>query len=288
MSALSLAASLTLPFSFSPFRSRLFLVHRDAEVHESGLNTLRALACEVLARRVVARSEKRAFQGLSTSTSATYLSLTKKFTRIDDDGDLTVPTSALESAVDQHSITFLSSSEVQHCTDAMWKGKLIRRYDEKTGNAYYAVSDLAKEGGFWAHFDPVRLGVPRNSYYLSIASFMFFLVLYTISTRVYKGLDIWEMLLWLWAVGFISEDISHYVKIRGIDAVSLWIVMDLATDVLLGVSFFFRIASFITNNEDSQIYYQLKAFQWLACLAPLLWLQVLKAAGEWEDLKFGA
>lgn len=171
---------------------------RDAEVHESGLNTLRSVACKVLARRVVARSERRSLQGLDSNSSgptSTYLSLTKKFRRTDEDGDLTAPTSALESAVDQHSVTFLSSTEVQNCVTAMWKGKLIRRYDEQTGNAYYVGSDISRDGSFWSHFDPSRLGVPRNSYYLSIASFMFFLVLYTISTRTYKGLDIWEILV---------------------------------------------------------------------------------------------
>lgn len=84
----------------------------------------------MLARRVVARSERNFKEGKSaTGASGPYhaershLSLTKKFRQVDEDGDVTLPTSALEAAIDQHCIYFLSSTEAQRCVSALWSGR---------------------------------------------------------------------------------------------------------------------------------------------------------------------
>lgn len=80
----------------------------------------------------------------------------------------------------------------------------------------------------------------------------------------------------LFPLRFVAEDIGHFIKIRGLDAIQLWVVMDVMTDILLITSFTFRVLSFMTKNSHTEEYYQLRAFQWLSCLAPILWLQVLK------------
>lgn len=43
------------------------------------------------------------------------------------DGDQSPPTSALETAIDQNAVHFLSSTEVQHVIDSLWRGEWVQR-----------------------------------------------------------------------------------------------------------------------------------------------------------------
>jgi hypothetical protein len=70
------------------------------------------LACEVAARRVVAKFPvEEQYQILST-----------RFSRIESDGDVSLPLSAIELASDLHLPIFLSSAESQKTIFALWKG----------------------------------------------------------------------------------------------------------------------------------------------------------------------
>jgi len=62
------------------------------------------LICEVLARRVVSLAESLGSQGKEdgTSVQASHISLSKRFVQLEEDGDKSLPTSTLESAVDQN------------------------------------------------------------------------------------------------------------------------------------------------------------------------------------------
>lgn len=87
--------------------------HSDSKQREGALNEQRGLLCEVLARRVVARMEAvyigKARQESSErgeaapagpfGRDASHLALSKRWRTLDEDGDVTTPESALESAV---------------------------------------------------------------------------------------------------------------------------------------------------------------------------------------------
>lgn len=65
----------------------------------------------------------------------------------------------------------------------------------------------------------------------------------------------------------------------GLDKViSFWVVVDLCTDVLFVTAFSFRVAGWVEKSHKDRIGYQLLAFQFLSCIAPLLWMQLLKLA----------
>ncbi len=51
--------------------------------------------------------------------------------------------------------------------------------------------------------------------------------------------------------------------------------LTLFTDGLLLISFSFRVASFVAHGKKADSY-ELRAFQFLACVAPLIWVQLLK------------
>lgn len=240
------------------------------------LNALRATACEIVARRVtyqLLRSES-----LSSRRDGTYLCLSKRFSYIDADGDVTLPTSALESAVDQESVHFLSSPEAQACVEAIWTGRLVQSYASGShDHVHFVPYKGADSGSFLAHFEPTRLAVPRTLYSLSLFTWMMLLVVYSLATRQYTGLDIWEIILWVMLAGYILEDVVRWWKMRGLEALSIWLVVDVLQDGLAIASFSVRVISFIYEDPDHTAKYQLLAFRLLACLAPFLWIQLLKA-----------
>jgi hypothetical protein len=97
----------------------------DARTRAYALNEQRALVCEVVARRAVAMIESlEQSQGKEGDYSepASHVCLSKRFIQLEEDGDKSLPTSTMESAVDQNCVIFLSSSEAQRCAEDLWKG----------------------------------------------------------------------------------------------------------------------------------------------------------------------
>lgn len=265
----------------------------DAAHRDRLLNEQRALACEVLARRVVAELErgenresgahgsgrgqrpKTAANGASGSGSGSHISLSKRFVRIEEDGDRTLPTSALETAVDQNCVHFLSSPEAQKCANELWKGYLTQQYSE-TGHVFFEPHRPASSS-FLDRLDPARLAVPQYQYYTGLLIHVALIVVYTLSTLEYTGLDVWEILLWCFAAGYLLDDITRWVKMRGLDSViSFWVVVDFVTDALFVTAFAFRVAGWAARSQERSDELQLLAFQFLSCVAPFLWMLLLK------------
>lgn len=253
---------------------RRLCINRDSQDPE--LNCLRATACEILARRTVYRllkSEEKASQ-----RAGSFLCLSKRFSYIDTDGDATLPTSALESAVDQESVSFLSAPEAQACIQALWTGRLVQRYAEgKNDFVHFVPFEAAESGAFSAHFSPNRLAVPRTLYTLSLMTWILLLVVYSMATLEYTGLDFWEVALWIMLAGYVMEDITRWWKVRGLEALSIWLIIDVLQDALAVAALVVRVISFIYEDTVHTAKYQRLSFQLLACLAPFLWIQLLKA-----------
>ncbi|CAO1618664.1 unnamed protein product [Sympodiomycopsis kandeliae] len=249
----------------------------EQDEKDEQLNELRALACEVIARRVVYQLLRAESQ--DQERDGTFLCLSKRFFYIDGDGDVTLPTSALESAVDQSSVTFLSSPEAQACVEAIWTGRLVQSYHlgSRHNHVHFVPYRSSGQGSFYDHFDPRRLAVPRTLYSFGLVTWIIFLVVYSLATLEYTGLDGFEIALWVMLVGYLFEDFVRWWKVRGLEALSIWLVVDLAQDVLAVAAFSVRIVSFIYEDVDHSAKYQRLSFQLLACLAPFLWMQLLKA-----------
>lgn len=88
--------------------------HKDAYRNPSDFDEHmnHKLACEVIARRVVQKYP----------TERQHIILSTRFSRIESDGDVSLPLSAIELASDQHCPIFLSSAESQRTVFALWKG----------------------------------------------------------------------------------------------------------------------------------------------------------------------
>lgn len=120
-----------LPYALLEAR-RYFRKQERLNPADSDEMLCRKLACEVLARKIVAK----------TPMVEQYARLSRRFTRIESDGDESLPLSALESAIDQHATFFLSSSESQRCVFALWRGLLVPKEVKDGGIQYVPVRDF--------------------------------------------------------------------------------------------------------------------------------------------------
>ncbi|GAA5987011.1 hypothetical protein JCM11641_004418 [Rhodosporidiobolus odoratus] len=243
------------------FREQMKLNPSDADENEG-----RKLACEALARKLVARAEMREQYGL----------LSKRWTTVDEDGDETLPLSALESAVDQHATFFLSSNEAQRCVFALWKGLLVQRFKEG-GNVEYEIYKVkAGEGGFLGHWTPDRIGVPRYQFFFRIALWILFLFCYTFAIQTpERGFGIEDSILYIQLLGYLVEDLVRIWKIGVFAATGFWQLVNWCIYIISLVAFVYRCMDLHTDDPEKQSQYRMQAFQWLSSAAPLIWAKLL-------------
>ncbi|KAF9569112.1 calcium activated cation channel [Agrocybe pediades] len=239
-----------------------------------GENLGRAIACEVLARRIVHLTEPDRINAIMST----------RYKHRQVDGDESEMSSALEMAIDQHCTIFLSSNEAQEVVNALWVGDLIQKNNANHDIDYVPYADT-REHTFWGHFDPSRLSVPRYQNMFRIGIWLFFLGIYSRAVReplerldaAHKMLDESEIILYVLALSFIVEDLhKFYTLLRFVTwrAFTFWNAVALATDSLLLTAFVFRVASLASDGEkESEM--RLRSFQTLSCVSPLIWMKLI-------------
>lgn len=254
-----------LPFALLEAR-RYFRNAAFADPSDSDENEGRKLACEVLARKLVARTPLLEQYGL----------LSARYTVVDADGEETLPCSVLESAVDQHATFFLSSNESQRCVFAVWRGLLVQ-VEKDDGSIEYEPYESAKqEGGFIEHFNPSRVGVPRYQFFFRIALWLVFVIAYTAAIATpYRGFGVEDVILYVQLAGYILEDITRVWKIGVWSAVNFWVCVNCMIYTLLGVAFAYRVLDLRTRDTDKSDAYRRLSFEFLASASPLIWMKLL-------------
>ncbi|KAF5387843.1 hypothetical protein D9615_000601 [Tricholomella constricta] len=180
--------------------------HNPADYGENiGRGTSVAIACEVLARRIV---------HLSPPDRLTVI-MSSRFQHRQVDGDESDMSSALEQAIDSHCSIFLSSSEAQEVVNALWTGELIQKNNANHDIDYVPYADT-REHTFWGHLDASRLNVPRYQNIFRIVIWFFFLVAYSQAVReplerLGDSLDEWEVVLYTMALSFAVEGRSNFI-----------------------------------------------------------------------------
>ncbi|GAA6040060.1 hypothetical protein JCM8097_004760 [Rhodosporidiobolus ruineniae] len=257
--------SACLPFALLEAR-RYFRTQQRNNPSDADENAGRKLACEAIARKLVARLEMK----------EQYAVLSKRWTTVDEDGDETLPCSALETAVDQQATFFLSSNEAQRCTFALWKGLLVQNQTE-SGNIEYQLYKVdADRQGFLAHWDPNRVGVPRYQFFFRISLWILFLVCYTIAIQSpERGFSFEDIILYVQLAGYAAEDLVKMYKIGWYAASSFWLVVNFLIYIMATVAFVYRILDLRAADPEKQAMYRMRAFQWLSSAAPLVWAKLL-------------
>ncbi|KAK4053593.1 Calcium channel yvc1 [Microbotryomycetes sp. JL221] len=243
------------------FRKQAYLNPSDSDENEG-----RKLACEALARKLVAK----------TPMSEQYSLLSARFTVIDSDGDETLPLSALESAVDQHATFFLSSGESQRCVWALWSGLLVQKIKTDGRIEYEPYQSARERGGFSNHWDPDRIAVPRYQFFFRIFLWVIFIVAYSIAIQTPdRGFGLEDVLLYVQVLGYLLEDITKVWKIGIWSALNFWLIVNGIIYVMLTIAFVYRIADQSTHNPDKSFSLRLRSFQWLSSAAPLIWMKLV-------------
>jgi hypothetical protein len=241
----------------------------DAADYEENHN--RAIACEVLARRIVHLSPPDRINSIM-STRYRHRQL---------DGDTSETASALEMAIDSHCTIFLSSSEAQDVVLDLWKGELIQKNNAHHDIDYVSYKET-RDCGFWDHLDPARIGVPRYQSLFRIVVWIFFLVVYSQAVREplerlsrdQNSLDAWEIVLYAMALSFTIEDSVRLYKILRIAsyrAINFWTGVSVITDGILFAAFVLRLMDL--NAADN--IYRVKSFQVLSFVSPFIWMKLI-------------
>lgn len=239
-----------------------------------GENLGRAVACEVLARRIVHLAEP--------DRIATIMSTRYQHRQID--GDASEMSSALEVAIDQHCTIFLSSTEAQDVVNDLWTGALVQVNNEAHDIEYVRYDDT-REHSFYGHLDVSRLSVPRYQNIFRIFVWAFFLVAYSQAVREpldkldanHLSFDPWEIVLYFMALSFIIEDLYKFFKLLKFvtwRAFNFWNAIAFITDSLLLAAFIIRLLG-IHGEPDQQAALRLKSFQVLSFVAPFIWMKLV-------------
>ncbi|KIM46401.1 hypothetical protein M413DRAFT_441497 [Hebeloma cylindrosporum] len=222
-----------------------------------GENRGRAIACEVLARRIVHLAEPDRIKAIMST----------RYQHRQIDGDESEMSSALEMAIDQHCSIFLSSSEAQDVVNALWTGDIIQKNNDSHDIDYVPYADT-REHTFWGHYDPSRLSVPRYQNIFRISVWFFFLAIYSRAVReplerldeAHKSLDESEIILYFYIL-------LRFVTWR---AFNFWNAIAFVTDSLLLTAFVLRILGLIADGENEAAF-RLHSFQILSCVSPFIW-----------------
>ncbi|KAH8094840.1 hypothetical protein BXZ70DRAFT_991717 [Cristinia sonorae] len=240
-----------------------------------GENLGRAIACEVLARRVIHRAPPDRITPMMST----------RFMHREIDGDESEKVSALEMAIDSHCTIFLSSTEAQDVVNDLWKGHLVQKHDVKHDIDFMPFTEHTHDG-FWSHMSPSRLAVPRYQNIFRILVWAIFLLVYSQAVREpldkidpdYHDFDTWEIILYTMALSFCFEALTLpftqiYKLLRFVSwrAFGFWNFISFMIDTLLFSAFILRIVG-IASSETNNHAMRLRSFQCLSFVAPMICL----------------
>jgi hypothetical protein len=243
------------------FKSQALLELWDADLHD-----VRAVACEVIAKRLIEEEEDQRYLLEEV--------LLKRYSILAD-GTETIPANAIERAVDLHALIVIGSSGYQKCIQYLWRGWLVQDDEDPSRFVDYAEKTNTS---YWIHLDPDRMRVPVYQNTLQIAFSFIYLALYTgaINTVNRDGdLDIVEGFLYLFTFGFICDEVAKLWKV-GRYYIGFWNIFNTTLYSLLVVSFVLRLVALghPVDTEERRQFNEL-SYNFLAFSAPMFWMRLL-------------
>ncbi|KKY21930.1 putative vacuolar cation channel [Phaeomoniella chlamydospora] len=221
------------------FKRQAHLELWDADLHE-----VRAVACEVIAKKLIEAEEDEVhlLQDI----------LLKRYATVRD-GEDTEPTNVIERAVDLHALRVIGSSGYQKCVGYLWKGWL---HQDDTDPAQFVDYKEKGNTSYWAHLNPDR----------------------AINTINEDGdLDIVEGVLYVMTFSFICDEIAKFWKI-GRYYFGFWNAFNNTLYSLLTISFILRMialgASSDPDNQRRSDFNKL-SYRFFAFSAPMFWMRLL-------------
>ena len=235
---------------------------------DSDLNELRAVAAEVIAKRIIEREE---------DTDLVYSDwLLRRYSILDAGGEPTDPKSAIELAIDIHVPRVLSSSAATTVIDMIWDGRAMVKYSADDSLRFSIASTERRT--FWQSFRAERATVPRYQNALLILQNVVFLVLYTISVNSANQtgqFDPPELIMALFVCGYLLDDLVKSYKI-GLRIYLSSVGLNLCTWALFVTAGVMRLIALYSHmSDDAKDRLIISSYRVLATAAPLLYTRLL-------------
>ncbi|KKK24729.1 hypothetical protein AOCH_004217, partial [Aspergillus ochraceoroseus] len=247
---------------------RWFKHQATLELWDSELHERRALACEVIAKRIIEAEENQDHLLLHV--------LLKRYS-IFINGEESAPANVIERAVDLHALRVIGSSGYQKCIKYLWNGWFCQQQGNPTNFVPYQERDNTS---FSAHFRPDRMRAPIYQSVCQILSSFVYLVLYTqviSSVNPTGDLDVIEGILYVMTLAFICDEITKLWKI-GRSYFDFWNAFNSTLYTLLAISFFLRVAAMTyspsVGNEERETLNKL-SYNFLAFSGPMFWMRMM-------------
>ncbi|AEO67245.1 uncharacterized protein THITE_2116140 [Thermothielavioides terrestris NRRL 8126] len=238
------------------------------ELWDADLHHLRAIACEVIAKKIIESEE-----------DAEYLlhSVLLKRYSILVNGHPTHPVNVVEKAVDLHALRVIGSSGYQKCINFLWRGWLVQDEDDPATFIDYRDKDNTS---YAAHLDPDRMRSPMYQNATQMLISFAYLGLYTVAMNTVNqdaGIDFVEGLLYTFTLGFICDEIAKLWKV-GYHILNFWNAFNSILYTLLATSFVLRCVALSHGPDDPgglRHHYSALSYGFLAVSAPMFWARLL-------------
>ncbi|KAL4897342.1 hypothetical protein BDV59DRAFT_170342 [Aspergillus ambiguus] len=247
---------------------RWFKIQAIEELWDADLHERRALACEVIAKKIIETEEDQDHLLIN--------SLLKRYS-IFVDGEETHPANVIERAVDLHALRVIGSSGYQKCIRYLWNGWFCQEDGNPTNFVPYEDKDNTS---FAVHFHPDRMRTPLYQNVCQIFFSLVYLILYTqvINTVNRTGdLDVVEGILYVMTLAFICDELTKLWKI-GRNYFDFWNAFNSTLYALLAVSFFLRISALAhspqAGDEKRQRLNEM-SYNFLAFSGPMFWMRMM-------------
>ncbi|KAJ5561312.1 ATPase P-type K/Mg/Cd/Cu/Zn/Na/Ca/Na/H-transporter [Penicillium sp. DV-2018c] len=247
---------------------RWFRIQSSVELWDSDLHQVRAVACEVIAKRII---ESEHDQGVLLREI-----LLKRYS-IFSEGVEIDPANVIERAVDLHALRVIGSSGYQKCIQYLWRGWICQEEGNPTNFVEY--SDKSNTD-YWVHFHPDRMRTPL---YQNVCQILFSLVYLAVYTAVINtvnpsgNLDIGEGILYGMTLAFISDEAIKFWKV-GLNYLEFWNAFNSTLYTILAASLVLRFVALAhspsTHDEQRQFYNEL-SYNFLAFAGPMFWMRMM-------------
>lgn len=247
------------------------------ELWDCDLHSVRAVACEVIAKTLI-ESEQ--------NTEYLLHSVLLKRYSIVVDNEPTPPSNVIEKAVDLHALMVIGSSGYQKCVSYLWRGWLVQ--DEDDPASFVDYHDKANTS-FWVHLDPDRMRAPMYQNAVQLLISFIYLGLYTAAINTINrdaDVDFVEGLLYIFTLGFIFDEVTKGWK-AGYHIYGFWTAFNVVLYSLLMTSLAIRFVALSKPfgsspdgtpgdvKDDPRKFYNTLSYNFLACCAPMFWMRLL-------------
>ncbi|KAI1613078.1 hypothetical protein EDD37DRAFT_648591 [Exophiala viscosa] len=247
---------------------RWFTRQAALELWDADLHDVRAVACEIIAKRIIEDEEDQEY--LMQKVLLQRYSVLRK-------DEETAPANVIERAVDLHCLTVIGSSGYQKCIKYLWRG-WIQQDDKAPGNfCYYQERDNTN---YWAHLNPDRMRTPLYQNVAQISISLIYLGLFTgaVNTINEDGdLDVVEGILYVMTFGFICDEIAKLWKV-GIYYFGFWNAFNNCLYALLTASFVIRVIALAHSpdeHDEKRVALNRLGYHIFCVCAPMFWMRLM-------------